>query len=480
MDVVAAGTPDPAATGFAPDAFRHAMRLLAGGVVVVTTRVDGRPWGLTVSACCSLTAAPPRVLVSLDARTAAPGTRSARRSSASRCSPPARSTSRAPARRASSRVHRGLHRGGLRRGRRAGRARRARPPRLPPRVLLRGRRPPARRRTGPRGGQPRRPGDRRAARLLRAALPQRRGPLCMSAPAATRTVLLAQEPEQLPAGAARAVAIGNFDGVHLGHRRVISAIAGRGLQTTVVTFDPIRAPSSARHVPGLLLPAAGAAARGDGGRRDHGAALLARDGGAGAGRRGSSATCSRSAPRSSPSATTSASAATVAVMSRCCARSASRSSRCRRGDGVSSTRVRDLIGSGRLDGAAELLGRPHGTRRHRPRRLGAARPRPAGAGRRGAARRAAALRRLPRRAGRRRARRTGGEQRDHLDPRRRWPRAHLDARRPLRRRRRRAAAPAAAAHHRDRPAQSMNPQPRPVASKPAPPRAKGAGPCRTP
>lgn len=70
MDVAAAISTDVAATGFAPDEFRHAMRLLAGGVVVVTTRVDERPWGLTVSACCSLTAAPPRVLVSLDSRTA--------------------------------------------------------------------------------------------------------------------------------------------------------------------------------------------------------------------------------------------------------------------------------------------------------------------------------------------------------------------------------------------------------------------------
>jgi flavin reductase ActVB len=58
---------DPPA--IAPDGFRQAMRLLAGGVAVVTTIVDGRPWGLTVSACCSLTADPPKVLISLDSRT---------------------------------------------------------------------------------------------------------------------------------------------------------------------------------------------------------------------------------------------------------------------------------------------------------------------------------------------------------------------------------------------------------------------------
>lgn len=36
----------------------------------------------------------------------------------------------------------------------------------------------------------------------------------------------------------RAVAIGTFDGVHLGHRRVIEAAQASGLPTTVVTFDP--------------------------------------------------------------------------------------------------------------------------------------------------------------------------------------------------------------------------------------------------
>jgi riboflavin kinase/FMN adenylyltransferase len=36
----------------------------------------------------------------------------------------------------------------------------------------------------------------------------------------------------------RSVAIGTFDGVHLGHRRVIEAAKAAGLPTTVVTFDP--------------------------------------------------------------------------------------------------------------------------------------------------------------------------------------------------------------------------------------------------
>jgi riboflavin kinase/FMN adenylyltransferase len=38
--------------------------------------------------------------------------------------------------------------------------------------------------------------------------------------------------------ARRAVAIGTFDGVHLGHRRVIEAAMAAGLRSTVVTFTP--------------------------------------------------------------------------------------------------------------------------------------------------------------------------------------------------------------------------------------------------
>lgn len=36
----------------------------------------------------------------------------------------------------------------------------------------------------------------------------------------------------------RAVAVGTFDGVHLGHRRVIAAAQAAGLRSAVVTFDP--------------------------------------------------------------------------------------------------------------------------------------------------------------------------------------------------------------------------------------------------
>jgi flavin reductase ActVB len=45
--------------------FRETMRALASGVVLVTTYVGGRPWGVTVTSCCSLSVEPPRLLVSL-------------------------------------------------------------------------------------------------------------------------------------------------------------------------------------------------------------------------------------------------------------------------------------------------------------------------------------------------------------------------------------------------------------------------------
>jgi riboflavin kinase/FMN adenylyltransferase len=47
---------------------------------------------------------------------------------------------------------------------------------------------------------------------------------------------------------ARAVALGTFDGVHLGHRRVIEAAQASGLPTTVVTFDPHPRTALGHHV----------------------------------------------------------------------------------------------------------------------------------------------------------------------------------------------------------------------------------------
>ncbi|MDQ0217395.1 flavin reductase [Peribacillus cavernae] len=45
--------------------FKEAMGRLATGVTVVTSEVDGRPWGVTVSACCSISMDPPLLLISL-------------------------------------------------------------------------------------------------------------------------------------------------------------------------------------------------------------------------------------------------------------------------------------------------------------------------------------------------------------------------------------------------------------------------------
>jgi riboflavin kinase/FMN adenylyltransferase len=50
-------------------------------------------------------------------------------------------------------------------------------------------------------------------------------------------VNVAREPAGLP-DARRSVAVGTFDGVHLGHLRVIDAARRAGLRTSVVTFDP--------------------------------------------------------------------------------------------------------------------------------------------------------------------------------------------------------------------------------------------------
>jgi len=50
-------------------------------------------------------------------------------------------------------------------------------------------------------------------------------------------VTVARTPAELPE-ARRAAAIGTFDGVHKGHRRVLDAARAGGLRPTVVTFDP--------------------------------------------------------------------------------------------------------------------------------------------------------------------------------------------------------------------------------------------------
>jgi riboflavin kinase / FMN adenylyltransferase len=51
-------------------------------------------------------------------------------------------------------------------------------------------------------------------------------------------VIVARSADQLPARAERAVALGSFDGVHVGHRRVVESARAAGPTTTVVTFWP--------------------------------------------------------------------------------------------------------------------------------------------------------------------------------------------------------------------------------------------------
>lgn len=43
--------------------FREAMSRLAGGVAIATTIIDGRPWGVTMTSCCSLSMDPPMILI---------------------------------------------------------------------------------------------------------------------------------------------------------------------------------------------------------------------------------------------------------------------------------------------------------------------------------------------------------------------------------------------------------------------------------
>lgn len=50
-------------------------------------------------------------------------------------------------------------------------------------------------------------------------------------------MIVASDPTSLPPGE-RAVALGTFDGVHLGHQAVIRAAIETGLRSTVVTFSP--------------------------------------------------------------------------------------------------------------------------------------------------------------------------------------------------------------------------------------------------
>lgn len=49
-----------------PDDFKEAMRRLAATVCILTTMHDGQRWGLTATAVCSLSAAPPSLIVCIN------------------------------------------------------------------------------------------------------------------------------------------------------------------------------------------------------------------------------------------------------------------------------------------------------------------------------------------------------------------------------------------------------------------------------
>ena len=65
---------------------------------------------------------------------------------------------------------------------------------------------------------------------------------------------IAHTPEELPAGR-RAVALGTFDGVHRGHRRVLDAArANDGLLSTAVTFPSVIEVMRVPLVPSKMVP----------------------------------------------------------------------------------------------------------------------------------------------------------------------------------------------------------------------------------
>lgn len=49
-----------------PDEFKFGMRHLAGAVSIITSRIDGKPAGMTATAVCSLTMDPPVLLVCIN------------------------------------------------------------------------------------------------------------------------------------------------------------------------------------------------------------------------------------------------------------------------------------------------------------------------------------------------------------------------------------------------------------------------------
>src|SRR5262249_10517124 len=69
MTLEAIGTRRQAPEAVSPAEFREAMSSLAGGVVIVTSRLGGRPCVTAVPSFASVSAKPPTILVSLGSET---------------------------------------------------------------------------------------------------------------------------------------------------------------------------------------------------------------------------------------------------------------------------------------------------------------------------------------------------------------------------------------------------------------------------
>ena len=60
----------PVGTEALKDLYEESMRRLPRGLVLVISKVSGRPWGLTVSSCTAVSAEPPTIALSIGSSTA--------------------------------------------------------------------------------------------------------------------------------------------------------------------------------------------------------------------------------------------------------------------------------------------------------------------------------------------------------------------------------------------------------------------------
>ena len=157
----------------------------------------------------------------------------------------------------------------------------------------------------------------------------------------------------------RAVAIGTFDGVHVGHRAVVGAALDAGLTPTVVTFHPHPREVLGYEVELLVDPRAPARAAGRRSEWRTRWSSSSRPRSPGSIRRSSSRpTCSGSGPRCSAPASRSGSATARSGDLALCERLGLETRVVPIVPGVSSTEIRRLAAAGEVRAAAPLLGRP--------------------------------------------------------------------------------------------------------------------------